>query len=162
MTNTKPMFEIIDTISLEGLGYDKGSEAVVNINFTRSWLLKWAEAHNTKKDEGESLADWIDRKNAPIYELAAQMIKRVVVMRGDSRYEQEVTSNVIREIDTEIDSELMQFIIDEAQERSAARVVNAATTFRQQRTRLLDGGKEGKRKATSASDKPIVNSEIVE
>lgn len=148
------MFEIVDTIDLTGMGYDKGSEAVVNINFTRAWHLAWAESIQLEQGKDETLTAYMGRKNAPKYALAAQMIKRITLIQGDTRYDEIVTPDVIATVDGEIDTDLLNFILDEAQERGDARVVNAATTFREQRLRALQGRQKNKDKAAKASDKP--------
>lgn len=158
MTSTNgikpPLFPIWDTISLEELGYDKGSEVRVSINATRDWELAWSRVFDLKKEEDESVTDFEERFIEAQYPLAAMVIKSITLKSGDdTKTWDTVDVDTLREIDN-ADASILRVVMRERNERSVERAANTTLTFRERRSDAFKARKEGKFKGSLGGDKP--------
>lgn len=153
------LFTIIDDVSLEELGYDKGSIATIDINSTREWELAWSRCFDIQQNKGESYTDWQERCLAAQLPLAAMKIKRVVLKANGKEVGkwEEVDAETLREIDN-LEPRLMDVVMRERNERNAQRALNATLSFRQRRSDAITTRKEGKPTGGVGSDKPADDS----
>ena len=151
----QPLFEIVDVVPLDGLGFDRGSEVKVSLSLTRRWQMEWAALFEIKREEGETETEHNKRIYSGQYDLAAEVIKSVVIKRGKERWERSpVTSADIRELDEEINELVLELVMSEIQLRHATRLLQAKYTFRSERERVLQRRKENEGKASDKRDKP--------
>ena len=151
----QPLFEIIDVVPLDGLGFDKGSEAKVSLSLTRRWQTEWAAIFEQKREEGETDTQFNKRLYAQQYDLAAEVVKSVTIKKGKERWERtNVTAADIREMDEEINELVLELVMSEIQTRHATRLLQAKYTFRSERERVLQRRQENEGQATNGRDKP--------
>jgi hypothetical protein len=163
MTITKeiyrPLIPIDDAVSIEGLGFGKGSEVGVIINPTRQWRREWYNhfdlaarprevpaAEDTAEDQTRREDAMLSRQ----YELAASVVisAKIYDRAGKLVYD---NSNLdaadIRNIDEDIDPRILELVIMELLERGNGGVVNTRTTFRNEREGSTRGREKDKDKA---------------
>lgn len=150
----RPLFEITDVIPLEGLGFDKGSTCTVSLSLTRDWQSRWAEIFETKHEAEETDTQYRKRLYAQQYDVAAEVIKSVVIKKGKERWERSpVTATDLRELDEEINELVLELVMAEIQARHATQLLQAKYPFRAERERLLQRRKESEGQTAPGSDK---------
>jgi hypothetical protein len=149
------LFEIVDTIPLDGLGYDKGSEVKVNLNLTRSWDLAYSAIWETKRNDNEPESDYLRRIYLKQYELVAGVvIKSVVVKKGGEEWKRtNVTAADVQELDERINEMILELVMQEVRARNATRMLQAKYPFQVERDRLLERGKQNNDSAANGSNR---------
>lgn len=156
MTSIKPpLFEIIDEIPLEELGYEKGSKARVVINATREWEWEWSKIFDQRRKDDEAYTDFQMRKVEPQYPLAVMVIKGITIIPKGAKplvYDP-LDEAGLREIDN-ADPNIMELVLLERKERALARAVNTHLTFRGQRSNAAEARQKGKFEGSLGGDNP--------
>lgn len=159
----KQMLPITDEVDLTGLGYEAGSQAHVVINPTKAWRRAWVEAvtinpHPEVKDDGgkvtqaaESAEAFEERLYAAMFALLPFIVTKVVLkVPGQEPLERHIGTAEDARFIEETDDRVLDLAVSEAQERGAARTVNARRSFRNGRLGSLTGRQEGQ--APAAAD----------
>jgi hypothetical protein len=171
-TSYKPMIPIRDFVNIQSLGFGKGSQIGIIVNPTRSFRFDWmdhfdlnprvtdmsglseqerAEAHATERAQREV---FYARQRF----LASHVITsiRVVPPEGGDAYERtDVTPEVLREMDEEVDGRILPLVMDELFERSNGGVVAAKTTFQTERQSVAVRREEAQAQTSAGSDQHL-------
>lgn len=124
-----------EDISLEDLGYESGSQATIRVSFPKGLKHAWDDTWNVEAASDEERQRLGDEQR---YELIPYLVPKVVLMRdGKEQVYDLSTAAVARQLDLEVDGQVLTLAMRELWHRAEDRILVAQAKWRMERWEFL-------------------------